>query len=314
MAHDPGYDKALDIPWHAYRTWAGTARYLKAGLSRWTSLTLWLAIAGAVLAAAGQEFGAVKAFTNWPLAVKGVAILAAFTVALSAYFGKEALGGNKTADWSRARSAAESLKALVFLYRAGVPPFDATDREDKLFGLVTAIEENVATIEIRSAPPDAKEPDLSPLTVDGYIAQRVDDQIRYYDKRAGEYQKANDRLHNAVFCLGAVSVLLAVMAASGFVPALVGLIATLTASISAHAQNQQYQALIVIYQATSRRLLALKGEWSASHKCDADTVARNAFIRSCEDAMALENGAWTGEWSRKTPAPAAARDAAAPGG
>lgn len=295
------YDKALDIPWHAYRAWAGTARFLKSDLQRWTQRTLWLAIAGAVLAAVGQEFGALKVFAGLPYAARTAAVLAAFAVALSAYFGKEALAGNKTSEWVKARSAAESLKAVVFLYRAGAPPFDGEDREKILFGRVAAVEQTVTNIQVRSAAPESKEPDLSPLTVDGYIAHRVDDQIRYYDQRAGEYQKKNDTLRDAVLWLGAGSVLLAVVAAAGLVAALVGLIATLTASISAHAQNQQYQSLIVIYQATSRRLVALKGEWVTSHKTDADAAERNAFIRSCEDALALENGAWTGEWSRKAP-------------
>jgi hypothetical protein len=84
--------------------------------------------------------------------------------------------------------------------------------------------------------------------------------------------------------------------------ALIGLIATLTASLSAYAQNQQYQTLIVTYQATSRRLKALKGEWIASGKTDADTAERNAFIKSCEDTMALENSAWVGDFVQKKPA------------
>lgn len=295
------YDKALDVPWHAYRTWAGTARFLKSDLNSWTQLTLRLAVAGALLAAVGQEFNALKIFQDWPVIAKGPGVLAAVAVALAAFFAKEALTGNKTADWIKARSAAESLKSLVYLYRAGAPPFDTADREKVLFDRVSAVEQSVTSVQTRSMPPDATPPDLSPLTVDEYIAKRVDDQIGYYDRRAGEYQKTNDTLRNTVFWLGALSVLLGIVATYGVVAALVALIATLTASLSAHSQNQQYQTLIVTYQATSRRLLALKGEWIASHKTDADTAERNGFIRSCEDALALENGAWAGQWSGKKP-------------
>lgn len=293
------YDKALDVPWHAYRAWAATARFLKGDLNRWTWLTLWLAIAGAVLAAASQEFGVLTAFGTWP--AKTATILASFAVALSAYFGKEALSGNKAADWIKARSAAESLKAATYLYRAGAPPFNAGDREKILFEQVSAIEQTVTAVQTRSAAQETTVPDLSPMTVDEYIVKRVDEQTGFYDERAGEYQKRNDTLRNVTLGLGAASVLLGLMAAAGAVPALVGLIATLTASLSAHAKNQQYQTLIVMYQSTSRRLVALKGEWIASHNTDADTAARNAFIRSCEDALALENSAWVGEWSPKRP-------------
>jgi len=31
------------------------------------------------------------------------------------------------------------------------------------------------------------------------------------------------------------------------------------------------------------------------------TADRNAFIRSCEDRLALENSAWVGEWSQEKP-------------
>jgi len=292
------YDKMLDVPWHAYGMWAGTARFLKGDLNRWTRYTLWLAIIGAVLAAAGQEFGM---FGTWPMLARGAAVLASFAVALSAYFGKEALTGNKTSDWIKARSAAESLKAITYLYRAGAPPFDTADREKTLFENVSTIEQSVASIQTRSAAPESTAPDLSPLTVDDYILKRVDDQIGYYDQRAGEYQRRNDQLRNATFWLGAASVMLALISAFGVVPALVGLIATLTASLSAHAQNQQYQTLIVNYQSTSRRLIALKGRWAASHKTEADTADRNAFIRSCEDTLALENSACVGEWSQQKP-------------
>jgi len=287
------YDKVLDVPWHAYRTWAATARFLKSDLTRFTRYTLLLAIAGAILAAAGQKL------TPWPQLAHISALLASFVIALSAYFGKEALTANKTSDFVKARSAAESLKAATYLYRAAAPPFDQADRAKNLSDLVTAVEARVAAIQTRS-PSAEKPPDLSPLTVDDYIQKRVEDQIGYYDQRSAEYQKKNDTLSAIVFWLGAASVLLALVSTVvGFVPAIIGLIATLTASLSAHAQNQQYQSLIVNYQSTSRRLLALKGEWTASGKTDADSTDRNAFIRACEDTLAQESTAWVGQWTKQ---------------
>jgi hypothetical protein len=304
------YSKVLEVPWHAYRTWAGTARFLKSDLSRWTRYTLWLAIAGAVLAAAAQEFSVLPALKDWQDLAKGAALLASFAVALCAYFGKEALTGNKTSDWVKARSAAESLKSATYLYRTGAPPFDTADRTRILFDTVAAIEQRVGSIQTQLAAPEST-PDLAPLSVDDYIQKRVDDQILFYDKRADEYQKRNGTLRNFTFWLGAASVVLALVALSGAAAALIGLIATLTASLSAHAQNQQYQTLIVTYQATSRRLTALKGQWIASEKTDADTAERNAFIKSCEDTMALENSAWVGDFVQKQ-APAEQAEEQAP--
>jgi len=288
-------DKLLEVPWYAYRTWAATSRFIKADLSRWTRSTLFLAIAGAILAAIGQELASLAA---WPKAAQGAAVLASFAVAISAYFGKEALTPNKTSDWVKARSAAESLKAAVYMYRASAPPFDKADRAKALADLVATVEARVDTIQTK-VPAAEDPPDFSPLTVDEYIQQRVEEQIAWHDKRACEYQKKNDTVGAAVLWLGAASVVLAVVSALGFTTALIGLIATLTASLSAHSQNQQYQFQIVNLQSASRRLRALKGEWVASGKTDADTADRNAFIRSCEDALAQENSAWFGQWSKQ---------------
>jgi hypothetical protein len=287
------YDKVLDVPWHAYRTWAATARFLKSDLTRFTRHTLILAIAGAILAATGQEL------SPWPKFSRAAALLASFALALAAYFGKQALTASQTSDWVKARSAAESLKAATYLYRASAPPFDQTDRMKALSDLVATIERRVESLQARS-PANEESPDLSPLTVDDYIQKRVEDQIDYYDKRAAQYQKNNDTLSAIVFWFGAASVLLGLVSTLvGFVPAIIGLIATLTASLSAHAQNQQYQVLIVTCQATSRRLVALIGQWAASGKTDADTTDRNAFVRACEDTLAQESTAWVGQWTKQ---------------
>ena len=80
----------------------------------------------------------------------------------------------------------------------------------------------------------------------------------------------------------------------------VAVIGTVTAALSAHGLNQRYQSLTSTYQSTSRRLELLKGGWVATGKQDSDTTERNAFIQSCEDTLAMENGAWLSQWSQKT--------------
>ena len=64
-------------------------------------------------------------------------------------------------------------------------------------------------------------------------------------------------------------------------------------------KGQQYEAIIALYQATASRLLLLKDRWLDSGK-DADTAERNAFIKSCEDTMSVENGAWVAKWADQT--------------
>lgn len=305
-------DAALNLAWRSNRTWAATSRALKTELDRWSTLAFQLAAAGAVLAAAAQEMHlaspkpgpgvAAPEWAHWlDFAAKAFGFVGALAVALSAYFAREALGGGKTSDWVKARGAAESLKACLYLYRTGAPPFDGADRAKALLGRVEAVENTVAQIAGR-APKQEAVPDLGPLTLEQYIAARIDDQIdNYYDPRVLEYQRKNDRFRSLSLWLGAASVLLGAVSTQ-YTSALVGLVATLTSSLSSYAQSHKYQTLALLYQATSGRLRLLKAEWAADGKTDADTTERNAFIRRCEDALALESSAWTGQWSSKTPA------------
>jgi hypothetical protein len=48
-------DPTLSGPWTAYRTWACTSRYQKAIIDRDTQKSLWLAIAGPILATLGYQ-------------------------------------------------------------------------------------------------------------------------------------------------------------------------------------------------------------------------------------------------------------------
>lgn len=298
-----GYDKTLEGPWRSYREWAGTSRQLKADLQLWTVRSLKMGITGAILAAAGQQLSTMKDLAPPPEAVKLAGALATVCVGMSAYFGKESVTGENTANWVKSRSAAESIKTLIYLYRAGVPPFDAADKQKLLVTKVGNILDSVKQLEALPVERDKTDPDLLPLTVDTYMVQRVDDQIGYYRNTAAKYHVENKKLRDRIFLLGGVSVALTAIAALVSVSALAGLIATLTASSSAYAQNQRYQALIAIYQATAQRLELLKSEWQGSGRTESDTVERNAFIRSCEDVLAMESGAWSGEWAKK---PAAA--------
>jgi len=135
---------------------------------------------------------------------------------------------------------------------------------------------------------------------------RVDDQIKWYQSRAGQYQDKSGNLRNWVFALGAASVLLGLASTMNAVSVWIAVIATITGAITAHVKNQRYQDLTAMYSTTALRLGLLKSEWAGSQKTDADETDRDAFIRRCEETMSLENGAWTALWSQRQPGQAPA--------
>ena len=297
-SHVPS-DPALTGPWENYRTWAATANYHKNALDLLSTWSLLLAIAGAILATLGQQIApmAPEAGLGW-LLFKLPGVLGAAAIALSAYLATQAIAGNREGIWVRCRSAAESLKAAIFLYRASVAPFDGADRASQLRQRAEKLLDDLKTIE-RRQPQSEPPPILAPLNVDQYITERVDDQVDWYNKRAGEFQRKADLCRYTTAVLGAFSALLTLASAVKNVSSWAAVIATVTAAITAHLQNRRYQMLTAMYQSTALRLTLLKSDWAASGKTDNDKFERDTFIQRCEETMSAENGAWVALWSNK---------------
>jgi hypothetical protein len=291
-------DSTLNGPWTAYRTWACTSKYQKSVMDRDTQKSLWLAIAGAILATIGQQLAPLapkEGILVW--AFKAPGILGSCAVALSAYLAKQALADNRVQAWIRARAAAESLKSGIFLYRALAPPFDGPDRVKQLVSRVEKVLEGLKDLETR--PADLVPPPVGQLQVEKYITDRVDEQIEWYEGRANDHQGKADKYRQATGWLGGLGALLALATTSAPVSAWAAVVATITAAITAYLKNQQHQTLAANYQSTALRLRLIKTEWLGSGKTDADTAERNQFIQRCEDTMAAENGAWGALWSQK---------------
>jgi hypothetical protein len=291
-------DPALSGPWTAYRTWSCTSRYYKRILDRLTQQSLWLAIAGAILATLGQQlapWAAKEGLLAWLYRAPGV--LGAGAVALGAYLAKQALANDRMQAWTRARAATESLKSGIFLYRASAPPFDGPDRLAQLVARVEKLLADLKNVETR--PPDNQPVPIGQLRIEDYIRDRVDEQVRWYEKRAKEHQRKADLCRKATGVLGAVGALLALATAAAAVSAWAAVVATFTASITAYLKDQQYQTLAGTYQTTALRLRLIKSEWEGSGKTDGDKTERNLFIQRIEDTIAAENGAWMALWTKK---------------
>lgn len=292
---------ALCNTWNRFRTWDQTAVRLRGDLDRWRFWTLVLAIVGAILVTMGQQLGSLTASVGpWAASAgKVINLLGAASVALSAYFAREALSNERVQGWTKCRSVAESLKATTYLYRAGVSPFDGEDRDQNLIDRRGATENAAEGIELSAPDSETAVVDLSPMSVQDYILKRVDDQVSFYRRRSAEYQKKTTTLRGIVFWLGAAAVLLGVISAvKPSVGSWSAVVATVIASLSSYVQGQRYQSLAAAYDSTARRLETLKEKWEASPQLDA---GRSAFIQSCEDTMAMENSAWVTQWSQQKP-------------
>ena len=295
-------DAGLNAPWTAYSLWSCTSKYNKNVLDRFNMWSIRLAIGGAIAATLAEQIGRVnlagrQVYISETATTLGV--LATGATALAAFFSRQAQGDNHVSNWTRSRSAAESIKSGIFLYRTGAQPFDAPDRAAQIKQRIDKVTEGMAGVEPRQPEP-ASVPDLGRLSVNQYIAVRVQDQIDWYEKRAKAHQGKSDLCRNSTTVLLAISALLTVFAMAPGVSAWAPVVATMIAAITAHLKTQQYQMLTATYVATAQRLRSLLSEWGASGKTDADKAERNAFIQRCEETMSAENGSWGGLWAKSS--------------
>lgn len=287
-------DPLLNTPWTTYRIWACTARYQKKEIDKLTSRSLWLASVGAVLAAGAEQ---TKAWPNLSKLAQVLGVVAAAAVALATYFSRQAQADNGISIWTRSRTAAESMKSCIFLFRAGAAPFDGPDMAAQIASRTAKVNDDMKGVEPRQ-PGVEPAADLTPLTVDSYITVRLVEQIDWYRTRAKQLQTQADRCRKATSALMAIGAVLTVASMVGSLSLWAPVVATLASSITAHLKNQQLQMLTATYTKTALQFDSLLDNWRASHKTDADRVERDAFLQSCEQTMATENGGWSALWAR----------------
>ena len=293
--------QGLNGAWTAYRTWAATASHYKAGIDFWNRWGLSLAIAGAILAALGQQIAVLP--MSGPIlayAYRVPGAIAAVAVALATYFSSQSLAATRDSTWIRCRAAAESIKSAIYLYRAAVSPFDSPARVTELRRRIEVTLKELNDISPRTPKSEATSTALVPLGVEDYVRVRVIDQITWYRERAGVFQARADRFRKVTLGLGVLSVLLGLATAASVVSSWLSVIATVTTSITAHVKHQHYQSMIGLYLATANRLECLKDEWADNGKTDVDKVDRDAFIQRCEETISTENGAWVAQWNERT--------------
>jgi hypothetical protein len=291
----PSTATGIHAAWSFYRKCAATSAYHKKQLALFTKISLWLGIAGAIIATVGQVINPDSKSTTSRVA----GIAGSIVVALAGVAATQATAGNRDKLWVKARAAGEGIKSSVYLYCASAPPFDGTDRASVLADRVNKAGQDLQGVELR--PETVKAPPGS-LTVSDYITARLDDQVNYYTNTAIAHQQRADFWRFCGLIAASSGAILGTVSAMYSLAPWVALLSTVVTSVTAFVKGQQYESLIALYQATALRLLVLKDKWLDSGKVDADTAERNAFIKSCEDTMSLENGAWVAKWVEQTPA------------
>ncbi len=291
---------ALEYFWGQYRIWSETARKHQKSLSAWRLRVLLLGMAAAVLGACSDPRALPwpEGWPTWGVPRSAFGAAGGVLLGVAAFLTRELLGPEREGRWLRARAAAEAFKREGYLLVTGAPPYGGPLTRSLLErgrGIIAGVgdlqEEAVAEeLRLKGMPP-------CPLSADEYVALRLDDQIKYYRRRAGEHGVVVGRVRGLTVVLGVVAFALGALGGGGAGVWLV-VITTATASLASYLYANRLQYLIGSYTAAARNLDALRVGWQTFGK-EADDAERDRFLLDCEAVLSAENQSWMAEWTRR---------------
>lgn len=285
--------------------WSVSANHLKGIVDKARWAVFLLSVAGALLAALASQLGGSTlgggALASDPRA--WVAIAAAVSLAFATFFTQRLLGTEHVTAWVRARAISEALKREAYKYAAGGQPYQDPDPAKN----TAALEQERIRIEndgtdllgkLIAATGPGSTP-RAPLSKDEYLAQRVNGQIAWYNRRASEYRSAATWLRRVEFCLAVTATALtAIASVAGKSPlfgvpfdiaALTAVLTTVAGAVLAHVEAQRYDFLVMTYLATARRL---------EDRRNGSQDPWPTFVRECEDILKEENTSWIAKWTK----------------
>ena len=277
--------------------WSRAANRLKKGLELARAGLLWCVILAPALAVVGTLCD--QSVFN---------MLAAALLATAGSLRTLFLKRDRTEAWIRCRSVSEGIKTELYTYlvRAGKYRIDA-GREVVLSSEVGSITGKVEDLlkHVRDSDcDDLSEP--SPLDVDGYISNRVTDQIdRYYRPTAERLLTQMGRFQTAEVVLSFGAAILTAVAAIGGpnqLGLLTGVLAAAIAAIAAHIEGARFQRQAISYRVVANRLTLLRNQWTATHASRSPTADEvDELVANCEGAISIENQGWMASWDDSGP-------------
>ncbi|MBF6357732.1 DUF4231 domain-containing protein [Nocardia higoensis] len=310
-------DHVVESLWARRVRWARAADAAKKRVDYARSAVLYLGGVGAIAAAMTATVARASGLPQLLAATVSATCLAAAT-----FVGAHFLTPAEFRRWSRTRAVAESIKQVIYRFRARAGPFRGNDALLRLYRAVAEIEESaddllpfVAEVDADAASAGriSRSATAMPpvMTPDDYVRDRVQHQItHYYDRTAREYAGRARRLRMWTIVLGLTATVVAALAAvqagtaTGSAPISpastlapwVAVLTTLGAAVAGHLTGRRYEFLVMSYSATARRLQQLLDEWKAAGS-PADEPRWTAFVDDCENAIAVENQTWVAKWA-----------------
>lgn len=293
--------------WNRQSVWSQAADAAKRSIGRARATSLVLGIAAAALTTLGAQLMGGQPAPGRTLAFLGA--LSAGLVPVAA--GRS--GASSLRDWTRLRSVSEALKSEVYValaradvYREGDVDGILLDRADRVTAQAGDLLHRTDGLEPRQRPLPAVRDVVS------YVAIRLTGQIRdYYRPRAALMSRRCTAVRRAELSLAVVASGLGALAGvygTDGAALWVATVATVTATLTAHAAAARYAYQELEFSRTAAELESLLARRSAGARAEtgpgADwehgaevTRSDDTFISRCELVISAQNEAWMAKWA-----------------
>ncbi|MGH7048345.1 MAG: DUF4231 domain-containing protein [Stellaceae bacterium] len=206
--------------------------------------------------------------------------------------------------WVLTRQAAEAIKREIFQFRTGAARYrDGATREKDLAKAIEDVtrplarsEANTTALPVNSGPIPPQyataegDDGMSPLAPDRYIAVRLDDQLRFFRKKAVTLDTLLERLQWGILGVGGLGTLLA---AIGF-DLWVTLTTAIAAALGTYLSYRGVDSTLTNYNQTAIDLENIKSWWTALQPDEQGNPSNvDALVQHTEQVLATELGGWT---------------------
>lgn len=284
---------ALETVGSAAATLSASSVAMKRKLERARWAALGLAIVAAIL-------GAVTTIADETVPWRWVlAFATALALGLGPWLTAHFLGQNQAIRWVAVRAAAEALKREVYKRAAKCKPYDGTSQEADiaLIKEKQAIEADLGDVEEVAA--ESTDLPKAEIDLNTYVINRVDKQISWLRRRAGDHARQAAALRGAEIVVAFIGVVLSAAGAAfgeteaaKYLAPFIGVVTTVSAALIAHIEAGRYDFIAAMYRATAKRL---ENE-QASHT---PATPLPDFVDKCEAILSAENSAWMAKFLKQ---------------
>ena len=314
--------QVITSAWSDQALWSAVATKIGDSLRWWRVVAAAAGLGGLFLSIlAGTMTSADQSGPRMALTTVGVLLLA-----LVPYLRQRLVSPERVQTWTTARNVSEQLKEAIYRHLMGVlPPEPLADGSapadtagpGNLVRRCRSIK--LAAVDLAGVAAAARavdRPRKTQLTLEDYLADRVEGQITYYRSKGEAAGRRAKRLQAIEFGLGVTTVILGTLTGSavsgdggsGSDPAqqiftlsallpLLAVVAAATAAVTGHIAGAREAEIAAKYFATYDLLKTIRDEWRVSpDPLDPANVRR--LVDTVERAIASEYGGWVADWNK----------------